>query len=201
MANFTGALQRLRRQFRFTLRYFRDPPWDTGISPPELLAFIENHATGRALDLGCGTGTNLLTLSKAGWQVEGVDFALPAVLTARRRLSRSGVEPNRVHYGDVTRLGWARPSYDLILDIGCYHGLNESARQAYRQNLRRLLAPAGVFLIYAHRKPQGAEGAGITEEDIRRLADEFRLTQRRDGFERAKRPSSWLMFTCCRPTS
>ncbi len=194
MKNFANILRRLRRQLSFTLRYFRDPPWDTGISPPELIAFMEIHPAGRALDLGCGTGTNLLALAKAGWQVEGVDFALPAVRAARRRLSKAGVDPARVHFGDVTHLDWAQPSYDLILDIGCYHGLTGPGRQAYRLNLGRLLAAGGSFLLYAHRKSRGAAGVGITEEDIYQLEDEFRLAQRQDGFERAERPSSWLRF-------
>ncbi|HZD55845.1 MAG TPA: class I SAM-dependent methyltransferase, partial [Anaerolineales bacterium] len=68
----------LRRIF-FNLWYYREPPWDTGISPPELLAFIESHPAGQALDLGCGTGTNVITLARNGWQVTGVDFAPRAI--------------------------------------------------------------------------------------------------------------------------
>lgn len=39
------------------------PPWDTNITPPELVAEVEGpqaRTSGRALDLGCGTGTNSL---------------------------------------------------------------------------------------------------------------------------------------------
>ena len=47
----------MRRIF-FELRYLLgDVPWDTGVSPPELLDFLDRHPPGRALDLGCGTGT------------------------------------------------------------------------------------------------------------------------------------------------
>lgn len=191
---FAHAVQRLRRQIAFSLRYFRDPPWDTGISPPELIAFMQGHAAGRALDLGCGTGTNLLTLARAGWQVSGVDFALPAVRIARRKLSEAGVDPSSVHFGDVTRLDWAQAPFDLILDIGCYHGLTEQDRAAYRGNLRRLLAREGVFLIYALRKPEGEPGFGMSAADIRLLAELFQLANKQDGFERAERPSVWLAF-------
>ncbi len=54
-------LHRLPRWLQFNLRYLGNPPWDTGVSPPELLAIIAEKQPGRALDLGCGTGTNLLT--------------------------------------------------------------------------------------------------------------------------------------------
>ncbi len=192
--NFNSLVERLRRQLAFSLRYLRDPPWDTGISPPELLAFLQSHPPGRALDLGCGTGVNLLTLARAGWQVTGVDFALPAVLAARRRLARARVNPHSVHFGDVTRLDWVKGPLDLILDIGCYHGLPDIARAAYRKNLRRLLAPAGTFLIYAHMKLEDTSSFGISEMDIERLSEGFQLVQRADGYERGERPSVWLAF-------
>ncbi len=36
-------------------------PWDSGVPPPELVSVVEGPGAlppGRALDLGCGTGTN-----------------------------------------------------------------------------------------------------------------------------------------------
>ncbi|MEW6615857.1 MAG: methyltransferase domain-containing protein [Thermodesulfobacteriota bacterium] len=60
----------------FMWRYFRgQTPWDTNITPPEVMEFIQKTSPGRALDLGCGTGTNGITLARHGWKVTGVDFA------------------------------------------------------------------------------------------------------------------------------
>ena len=36
----------------FNFWYFLRPPWDSGITPPELLAFLKGHPAGRAIDLG-----------------------------------------------------------------------------------------------------------------------------------------------------
>ena len=80
-----------RREFWFNLKYLGTPRWDTGISPPELLGFIRASRPGRALDLGCGTGTNLLTLARAGWEVTGVDQAGFSILTARRKFRQAGL--------------------------------------------------------------------------------------------------------------
>src|SRR5690606_35007417 len=115
-------MRKLSRWLQFNLMYLNSPPWDTGVSPPELLEFIRAHAPGNAIDLGCGTGTNLLTLARAGWTVTGVDYALKAVAAARRRLARAGIS-GEVRSGDGSRLEVVRGSYDLVLDIGCYHGL------------------------------------------------------------------------------
>ncbi len=65
--------------------YYRQPRWDTGISPPELIAFLESHPASRALDLGCGTGTNAITMAGYGWQVTGVDFVGRAIRAGRRK--------------------------------------------------------------------------------------------------------------------
>lgn len=182
-----------RRWLTFNLFYFGRPPWDTGITPPELMQFIETHAPGKALDLGCGTGTNLLTLAHAGWQVTGVDFAWLAVFMAWQRLRRAGLRAV-ILQGDVTRLHNLQDSFNLILDIGCFHGLSDSGKQAYQRNLQRLLAGNGTFLIYAHHKEEDDPGTGIRETDIQRLAEEFELIQREDSTDRFGHAACWLTF-------
>lgn len=80
----------LRRWF-FDLRYLRGrAPWDTGVTPPEVVDLIEGARLppGRALDLGCGTGTNTIYLARHGWEVVGVDFSAVAIRRARRRGGR-----------------------------------------------------------------------------------------------------------------
>jgi hypothetical protein len=53
------------RRLFFTFAYlFGVKPWDSGISPPELVKVVEGGDAlrpGRAIDLGCGTGTNCST--------------------------------------------------------------------------------------------------------------------------------------------
>ena len=60
------------RRLNFTFWYYFHPPWDSGISPPELLEFIEQHPAGRAIDLGCGTGTNVVTLAQQDGRSQGL---------------------------------------------------------------------------------------------------------------------------------
>lgn len=184
----------LGQRLFFNLFYFRRPPWDTGVSPPELIAFIDSHPPGRALDLGCGTGTNAITLAQRGWQVIGVDFVGRAVRAARRKARQARVQVD-FRVDDVTRLRGVSGPFDLVLDIGCLHSLSPRQKAAYIENLPRLLAPQGTFLLYAFLAPgEASQGSGLTPNDLALLSSRLRLAQRVDGVDRRERPSAWFTY-------
>lgn len=182
---------------RYNLRYVGRPPWDTGISPPELLAFIQKTPPGCALDLGAGTGTNLAMLAETGWEAEGVEFALIATWAARRRLKKLGHAP-KVYCRDVTDLDFITHPYDLVLDIGCFHGLSGTHRLRYLDNLKKLLAVNGTFLLYAFYS-RGDGQVGITEEEIKYLGTRYTLIRRQMGLDAGSKESVWLEFKNLNP--
>jgi len=183
----------LARRLRFQFKYFRNPPWDTGISPPELMDFIANHPAGSALDLGCGTGTNAITLARHGWQVTGIDFAWRAIKVARRKASQAGVNVD-LWVGDILNPDNLAGQFDLILDIGCYHSLDTGDQQTYIQNLERFLAPQGKFLMYGFFRGSDETGPGMLEEDVDRISSRLNLVNRVDSTERGLRSSVWLTY-------
>jgi cyclopropane fatty-acyl-phospholipid synthase-like methyltransferase len=182
------------QKIRFNLAYFQKPVWDTGISPQELTSFIATHQPGKALDLGCGTGTNVITLAKSGWRVTGVDFVPRAIRAAKQKAQRLELDVELL-VDDVTQLYSISDCFDLILDMGCFHGLTLKDHQKYLVNIERLLAPKGTYLLYAFFKSMADEqGPGITENDITSLTKKLKLIQRVNGSERGIRQSAWLSF-------
>jgi len=175
------------RRLWFGLWYWlpRRPPWDTGVTPPELERFVGSHAPGRALDLGCGTGTNVVYLARNGWKAVGVDFARRAIAKARGRARDAGVECTFL-VADVTRLAVPGP-FDLALDIGCLHSIAAAGRAAYAAGLARVVRSGGTFLLYAFAP--GGPAVGLTADDVRAtFADDFDVV----GIEEGKgRPSAW----------
>jgi ubiquinone/menaquinone biosynthesis C-methylase UbiE len=145
-------VQTLFRRLLFHYWYYRQPPWDTGISPPELLDFIQNHKPGRAIDLGCGTGTNVITLARSGWRVTGVDFAPRAIKLARQKLKKAGVQAELVAK-DVTKLDGINGPFDLAFDLGCFHTIPRYGRPEYLNQLDRIHAPNGFWLMYGFLVP------------------------------------------------
>jgi SAM-dependent methyltransferase len=136
-------------RLRFAYRYWRGvTPWDTNVTPPELLAFLDQAAPGRALDLGCGTGTNVITLAQHGWEATGVDFVRRAIRQAKRKAAQAGVTVQLLQ-ADVTDLSMLTGPYDLALDIGCMASVPAWGREAYSAGLARLVRPGGRFLLYS----------------------------------------------------
>ena len=183
----------LFRRISFNLWYLCHPPWDSGISPPELLDFIHSHPPSRALDLGCGSGTNVVTLARAGWQVTGVDFAPRAIAIARRKVEAAGLQVD-LRVDDVTRLKTVNERFDLAVDLGCFHSLDQSGKSNYLDRLDQILVPSGFWLLYAFFKPDARPGPGLLETDLELAARHLRLVRRKDGFDKRNRPSAWFVF-------
>jgi SAM-dependent methyltransferase len=155
------------------------------VTPPELERFVSSHPPGRALDLGCGTGTNVVYLARHGWTAVGVDFVGRAIAKARRRARDAGVSCTFV-VGDVTRLEVAGP-FDLALDIGCLHSITVAGRAGYAAGLARVVRSGGTYLLYAFAP--GGPAVGLTADDVRQtLAHSFDVVDVEEG---TGRPSAW----------
>lgn len=181
------------RRLLFNLKYLYRPPWDTGIVPPEVVDYIATHKPGRALDLGCGTGTSSLALAKAGWTVTGVDFAPRAIRSAKRKARKAKLAID-FRVGDVSRLPAFTSPFDLVLDIGCFHGLPPSGKTDYLNQLDRLLAPSGEWLLYSFFNFEDAPGPGLTVHELESITKQLKLLQRIDGNERNIHFSAWFLF-------
>jgi len=195
----------LRKLF-FDFQYrFSKPRWDSGVTPPEIVAFIENKSTtGRALDLGCGTGTNSIYLAQHGFNVVGVDFSSKAIATARAKAQRANLEID-FRVADVTRLEslGLREPFDFVLDIGCLHAIDAAGRARYADGISRMTHPGSIFMLYAFSPRAENEpghllqlrNVGITPEEVQQLfRQEFTLERVEHGGDRDQRKSAWYWF-------
>jgi SAM-dependent methyltransferase len=180
---------------------FGKPRWDTGITPPELVELVESGQVppGRALDIGCGTGTNGVFLARRGFDVVGTDVAWIAIRRAQRKARDAGVSAT-FWVGEAVKLGTpGRPPlgdpFDLAVDIGCFHSMQAIHREAYASMLRRVLRDGGHYLLYAWgpRKLLG-RAVGLTPQETETLlAADFERCWIRAG-EEAGSPSCWYLF-------
>lgn len=181
-------------------------PWDSDRVPTPVreLAAAHRAAPGRALDLGCGTGTHALHMAGRGWQVTGLDIAAKPLERARQRAEQAGLSVRWVR-GDVTRLADAGvpAGFDVVLDVGCFHGLGPAQRRDYATGLEAVSAPRATLLMLAFSPgfrgplPRGASAeeltatlAGWTLQQATPDPDQIRLP----GPLRGARPV-WFRFT------
>ncbi len=121
---------------------------------------------GRAVDLGCGTGTHTIELARRGWQATGIDNQPRALRAAR---ARAAGEPGATFVpGDVTALSLADTgsAADFFLDVGCFHGLTAPQRRAMAAGVSATAAPDATFLLLAFspgRRGLLPPGAGRAE--------------------------------------
>ena len=127
-------------------------PWDSGVPPPELVDVVEGEhrlPAGKALDLGCGTGTNCIYLAQHGWDATGVDFVPRAVRAAGQKAASASVSP-RFIVGDVTRLTTLGlgAGFDLLFDLGCFHSIPDADRDGYVGGATEVARPGATMLLF-----------------------------------------------------
>jgi SAM-dependent methyltransferase len=146
------------------------------------------------LDLGCGTGTNAITLARRGWRVTGVDFVPEAIRRARKKVAGSGLAID-LHIADVTDLGMLDDAYDYVLDIGCLTGIQAKDRPKYGAELARLLRPGGCYMLYAWL-PRVWQGRiiGISAEDLDLLLANGFVLERSVVGEENGHPTAWYWY-------
>jgi cyclopropane fatty-acyl-phospholipid synthase-like methyltransferase len=152
-------------------------PWDHADPPPELVEVIEGDrklSPGRALDLGCGTGNSSIYMAEHGWAVTGVDFAGFAVNRARRKARARGLDID-LRRADVTQLAGAGVDgpFDLVFDLGCFHGLDAEARGRYALEAARVSGDGATYLLFAFSDaPFGRRGPqAVPREAVERQFD------------------------------
>lgn len=148
-------------------------PWDDDLPPPELITTASTLDAGRFLDIGCGYGRAAIYLAKRDWKCVGVDFVESAIVEAKRRATAANVTPD-FHQGDVTNLDFLQKPFDLILDVGCLHGISAASRAAYAKEITRLAQPNAWYLLFARlwenpHAPPPSGASGISEGVLKGL--------------------------------
>jgi SAM-dependent methyltransferase len=120
-------------------------PWDTGTPDPMLVGMIESRAiaSGRTLEVGCGTGTNAIYLAQHGFEVVGVDISSLAVENARANAH------GRCRFETVDFLNETPPGgpFQFVFDRGCFHVFDDDDERVwFAQKVAAELVDGGVWL-------------------------------------------------------
>jgi SAM-dependent methyltransferase len=120
-------------------------PWDIGRPDRHLIQIVEDHPVppGRALEVGCGTGTNAIWLAEQGFEVLATDVSALALKQAREKVAQAGAA--------VTLLQGSFPSdgapFAFAFDRGCFHSFDDDTERAdFAAQLASQLEADGLWL-------------------------------------------------------
>lgn len=160
---------RLLERWDSPYRQERLPGWDVGRPCSHLVKAVEDETfrPGRAIVLGCGSGTNAIYLAGKGFEVTGVDVAPSALAIAQQKARKAGVTV-RWLVADAVALPELE-AFDLVFDRGCYHHICQYDSPGYVDALRRLSRGGTRALILAGSPADGRSGGPprVKEETIR----------------------------------
>jgi len=114
---------------------------------------------GRALDAGCGHGSDTLWLAARGWQVTAVDFAATALEYGRSTAEATGHGlAERIEWVEADLTTWTpqRNRYDLVISL--YVHVSTSIEEMV-QRMATGVAPGGTLFLVGHRPTDPATGA------------------------------------------
>lgn len=138
------------RAYDLMYRYWA--PWDGVGVREDLIALLDSGRVDpmrypRSIDLGCGTGANVVHLAAAGFDSWGVDFSEVALTKAKDRAREAEVDCSFA-LGDLTSeiIEGVQGPFDLLVDFGTLDDLRGADRAAAAETVNRLSRPGSVFL-------------------------------------------------------
>ncbi|GAA5109021.1 NAD(P)/FAD-dependent oxidoreductase [Alloalcanivorax gelatiniphagus] len=139
-------------------QYFEQPAWEerysgekvwSGRANVQLQAEAADLAPGRALDVGCGEGGDVLWLAERGWHVTASDFADAALARVTAHAAEAGladrVETRRI---DVRTFEPDGETWDLV--TAHFVHLPDGGMVDVVRRLASAVAPGGTLLVVGH---------------------------------------------------
>ncbi len=153
----------------FEQAYQGQAPWDIGRPQPAIVNLAEaGLVRGSVLDVGCGTGENLLFLAARGHEAWGIDFVPAAIERAKEKAKERGIDAHFL-VGNALELEKLGRQFDTVIDCGLFHTFADEERPAFVRELAEILRSGGLLYILCFSDEQpGTEGPRrISQQEIR----------------------------------
>ena len=117
----------------------------------------------KVLEVGCGTGTNLVPFQKAGCRVSGIDLSPAMIAQAQKKLNAQA----DFRVGDASGMPYPDNHFDLTVAMLTLHEMPAKIRPLVIKEMVRVLKANGKMLLVDYqcepnRTPLGWLGKGIT---------------------------------------
>ena len=110
---------------------------------------FDQYAGKQLLEVGFGTGTDLLQFARGGALVTGVDLTPRSIEIARRRFEVYGL-PGEFLVGDGENLSFPDASFDVVYSFGVLHHTPDTERAL--GEIHRVLKPGGKAIVMLYHR-------------------------------------------------
>jgi ubiquinone/menaquinone biosynthesis C-methylase UbiE len=124
-------------------RYVTEAPW-----MKQAIGF-DCYAGKRVLEIGFGTGTDLLQFARGGAIVTGVDLTPRSIDIARRRFEVYGLT-GEFAIGDAENLSFPEAAFDVVYSFGVLHHTPDT--QLAISEIHRVLKPGGTAIVMLYHR-------------------------------------------------
>ncbi|MGD8213686.1 FAD-dependent oxidoreductase [Aestuariimicrobium sp. Y1814] len=144
---------------------------------------------GRALDLGCGEGGDVVWLAQQGWQATAVDLSPTAVSRGAAAAEAAGLA-ERTQWQAADLATWtSEPRFDLVTASFLQSWPVAMPREQILRNATGFVAPGGQLLVVSHAAPP-------SWADPAKVADHPFPSPEQDLATLALDPDEWEVLTC-----
>ena len=145
------------------------PPWDIGRPQPDFVRLADaGELAGQVLDVGCGTGEQVMLAATHGAEAMGVDIAELAIQRARDKAEERGIHAT-FQVADAMHLDRLGRKFDVITDSGLFHVFSDDERPPFVSSLRSALRPGGIYymMCFSDRQPGDWGPRRVSKAEIR----------------------------------
>ena len=153
----------------FDAAYRGTPPWDIGRPQPAIERLEKTgQITGVVLDVGCGTGENVIFLAQRGHDAYGIDGSPTAIGKALAKAKARGVSAH-FDIADALELQIPETPFDTVIDSGLFHVFSDAERVRFVKSLSSVIRPGGTYFMmsFSEREPGDWGPRRVTQQEIR----------------------------------
>ncbi|MUG93516.1 methyltransferase domain-containing protein [Scytonema sp. UIC 10036] len=114
------------------------------------LPFLKSANVKTLLDLGCGSGNDVLRLAKQGFTVIGMDFSDEAVRQGREKAEKLGLNAQFVIADMAKPLPFQSASFDAVMSNVAIHMFSDRITRELFKEIRRIVRPEGLFVFHVN---------------------------------------------------
>ena len=122
-----------------------------------LVKAVDDLASGTAIDLAAGEGSNAVWLAEQGWKVDAVDWSDVALDKGRELARRAGVT---VGFTQEDLRSWWPPAGAYDLAVIAYLQIPDTERHEAWRGAAQAVAPGGRLVVIGHDSENLTRGYG-----------------------------------------